>query len=124
MGLEGILMTGDGSFVEKVTADSNAGGGMSVAGSVIESVATQNGGFFGIIAITVRDCTAVQNFGDGILLNEGGVATGNILFLNKAFGISAFCPSSIIGNTIVSNVDGSITISGTGCTLANNATRP
>jgi hypothetical protein len=144
MGVEGILMTGDGSSVEKVTADSNAGGGMSVAGRVIESAATQNGGSFGIIATTVRDCTAVQNFGDGIIINAGGVATGNVasfngghgigifygtatgntLFLNNASGISAFCPSSIIGNTVVSNGPGSIETNGAGCALANNATRP
>jgi hypothetical protein len=144
MGREGILMTGAGSFVEKVTVDSNAGGGMSVAGSVIESAAIQNGNF-GIIATTVRDCTATQNYGEGIILGEGGgvatgnvssfngghgiavpfgTATGNTLFLNKAFGISAFCPSSIIGNTIVSNELGSIETNRAGCVQVDNATRP
>jgi len=140
----GVLMTGDGSFVEKVTAHNNAGGGMSVAGSVIESAATHNGSF-GILATTVRDCTSVQNFGDGIILDtSGGVATGNVssfnggygfavpygtatgntAFLNKSYGISASCPSSIVGNTIVAGEIGSIQTRGAGCVLANNATRP
>lgn len=143
MGRMGIWMTGDGSFVARVNVDGNTGGGMSVAGSVIESAATQNGSF-GIIGTTVRDSTALQNLGDGIILATGGVATGNsssdnggyglyvqggtatgnTLFFNKSFGISALCPSSIVGNTIVASGPGSIETSHAGCVLANNATRP
>jgi hypothetical protein len=143
MGLIGIWLTGDGSVVEKVTADSNAGGGLSVAGSVIGSAAIQNGSL-GIIGNTVRDSSAVQNFGDGILLQPGGVATGNVsstnggygialpygtatgntLFLNKSFGISAICPSSMVGNTIVSGESLNVETTGDGCVQANNATRP
>jgi hypothetical protein len=123
MGSQGILMTGDGSFVERVNADSNAGGGIIVAGTVIQSAATHNGAF-GILAITVRDCTAVLNAGDGIILDgsggvgtgniasfnggrgmsvPNGVATGNTMVRNTSFGISTTCPSSIVGNTIVNN---------------------
>ena len=77
MGLMGILLNGSGSFVERVTVDSNAGGGMIVAGAVLESAATQNGSF-GIVATTIRDSTALQNLGDGIILAaNAGVATGN-----------------------------------------------
>lgn len=144
MGLMGIQLTGPGSFVEKVTVDSNAGGGMSVAGTVIQSAAVQNGSF-GFIAATVRDSTSLENFGDGIILNPiGGVATGNVsasnrglgiavqigtatantLFLNGDVGILALCPSSIVGNTIVTNGPASIQTSRDGCALANNATRP
>jgi len=144
MGLLGILLNGSSSFVERVTVDSNAGGGMSVAGTVIQSAATQNGSF-GIIAATIRDCTALQNAGDGIILSvNGGAATGNISslngglgmavqlgtatantsFLNQAAGISALCPSSIVGNTIVTNGPASIETSGDGCALANNGMRP
>lgn len=144
MGLLGILLNGSGSFVERVTVDSNAGGGMSVAGAVIQSAATQNGSF-GVIATTVRDSTALQNFGDGIILGvNGGVATGNVsslnggygiavqlgtatantLFLNQAAGISALCPSSIVSNTIVTNGPTGIETSREGCALANNGTRP
>jgi len=147
MGLFGIQLTGDGSLVEKVTVDSNAGGGMTVAGTVTQSAATQNGSF-GIIANIVRDCFSSQNAGDGIILGvpgpNGGVASGNnsssnggvgiavqlgtasvnTLFLNTGAGISALCPSSIVGNTIVTNGSLSIETKGDGCTLANNAARP
>jgi hypothetical protein len=144
MGLMGILLNGAGSFVERVTVDSNAGGGMSVSGTVVQSAATQNGSF-GILADTVRDSTSRQNAGDGIILGiNGGVATanvssfngglglgvqlgtatGNTLFLNQGAGISASCPSSLVGNTVVSNGVASIKISGDGCALANNGTRP
>ena len=144
MGLMGILLQGSGSFVEKVTVDSNAGGGMSVAGTVTESAATQNGSF-GIIASAIRDSTVLQNSGDGIILAvNGGVATGNVsslnggfgialqlgtatantLFFNQAAGISALCPSSIVGNAVVTNGPAAIETSGEGCALANNGTRP
>jgi hypothetical protein len=143
MGRAAILLMGDGSFVERVSAVGNAGGGISVAGSVISSSAVQNGSF-GIIATTVRDSTATENAGDGILLDIGGVATGNVssfnggfgifvpfgtatgntLFVNKSFGISATCPSSIVGNTVASNEGGGVEMKQDGCVAANNATRP
>jgi hypothetical protein len=140
MGSIGIILTGDGSSVEKVSAQSNAGGGMTVAGSVIQSSATQNGSF-GIIGNLVRDSTAVENLGDGILLDAGGVATGNVsssnggfgifapystakgntAFVNKSFGISAFCPSAIVGNTIVTtDAGGGIDTQGMGCVVNDN----
>jgi len=140
----GVWLTGEGSAVDKVTADINAGGGFNVAGSVSDSRAMQNGSF-GIVAYTVRDSTAQQNLGDGILLNgTGGVASGNVssfnggygigapystvtgntVIGNKSFGISVFCPSVIVGNTIFSNDAGSIDTSKAGCVQANNATRP
>ncbi len=144
MGLIGILLNGAGSIVERAVVDSNAGGGMTVVGTVIQSAATQNGSF-GIIADTVRDSTATQNAGDGIILGiNGGVATGNLssfnggfgmavqlgtatantLFLNQGAGISASCPSSIVGNTIVTNGPAGVVTTGAGCALANNGTRP
>jgi hypothetical protein len=129
--------------VEKVTADSNAGGGFNVAGTVSDSFAMQNGSF-GIVATTVRNSTAQQNLGDGILLNgTGGVASGNVssfnggygigapystvtgntVIGNKGFGISVFCPSAIRGNTIFSNEAGNIDASKTGCVQTDNALR-
>jgi hypothetical protein len=87
----------------------------------------------------------LQNFGDGIILRpNGGAATGNVsslnhgsgmvvqlgtaignsLFLNQDVGILASCPSSIVGNTIVTNGPASIKTSGDGCALANNGARP
>lgn len=144
MGSTGIFITGAGSSVERVVLDSNGGGGVIIAGTVIQSTATRNGSF-GIFATIVRDCYATDNHDDGIELDAiGGVAignissfnghqgitapnatvTGNTAVRNVAFGISATCPSSIVGNTIVSNTLGSITTNGTGCVLVDNATRP
>ncbi len=143
MGLMGILLSGDGSSVEHVIGEQNAGGGMSVAGNVSQSAATRNGSF-GIIGLNVRDSNAVQNVGDGIIVDSGGVATGNVssangglgmavfngtatgntIFVNTMFGIRANCPSALIGNTIVGNSGGTIDAQGTGCVQANNATRP
>jgi len=143
MGGVGILILGAGSSVERVVLDSNGGGGVIIAGSVIESTATRNGGF-GIFATIVRDSYVTDNHADGIELDGiGGVATGNIssfngkngilspngsvtgntVVRNVAFGISATCPSSIIGNTSVSNTGGTINTNGAGCMLLNNATR-
>ena len=144
MGLMGISIGGAGNVVERVSVYGNAGGGMSVAGSVVQSEAGQNGSF-GIIAGTVRDSTSQENVGDGIILDgSGGIAagnvssfndgygiaapystvTGNTAFLNKSFGISVSCPSSVVANTIVSADAGSIETHGAGCVLMNNATRP
>jgi hypothetical protein len=143
MGSMGILLGGIGSSVSQITVDQNGGGGMSVYGNVSESVATMNG-TFGIIGLNVRDSSAVQNAGDGIIVDAGGLATGNIsssngglgmavmngtatgnsIFVNKLFGIQANCPSALIGNTVVGNNGGSIDAQGTGCVQANNATRP
>jgi len=143
MGNFGLVLIGPGDLVERVTADSNSGGGMIVAGSAIESAGTLNGGF-GILAITVRDCITTDNKREGILLDgSGGVATGNIASFNgtqgirapngtvignttvrnAGFGISALCPSVLANNTSVSNTAGAIDTSPTGCALLNNATR-
>jgi len=86
MGSTGIFITGQGGLVERVTADSNAGGGFLIAGSVIESTATRNG-TFGIFAIIVRDSFATDNHEVGIQLDSsGGVATGNIASFNGPTG--------------------------------------
>lgn len=143
MGMIGVWLPGEGSAVEKVLAERNAGGGFNVAGTVSDCTAMQNGSF-GIDAFTVRDSTAQGNLGDGILLNgTGGVASGNVsafnggygigapystvtrntVIGNKGFGISVFCPAAILGNTIFSNEGGNIDASKTGCTQADNAMR-
>jgi hypothetical protein len=146
MGSFGIGIFGAGSIVERVTVDSNAGGGIIINGTVLESAANLNGPF-GIFATIVRGSIADDNTGNGIVMDAiGGVAIGNVasfngqngilspnatvtantMVRNVAFGISAICPSSIVGNTIVGNTQGSIaTPSGpTGCVQSDNATRP
>jgi hypothetical protein len=143
MGSTGIFMTGDGSLVQKVSAESNAGTGMVVAGSVVDSSAIGNGST-GIFASIVRDSEAASNAKDGIVLDaRGGVAigdlssinggrgivapnasvTGSTMTLNKGVGLFAVCPSAILNNTIVANAS-SIQTEDAGCVLENNGTRP
>ncbi len=144
MGLLGIVLAGEGNLVERVTAYSNPAGGMSVSGTVEHSAAIQNGSF-GIVARTVRDSTSLENVGNGIIIDVGGgiasgnvssfnggvgivalfsTATNNTTYLNNLFGISASCPSTIVGNTVISGATATIETRGTGCVLANNATTP
>jgi len=140
MSQAGILLNGEGSSVEKITAYSNAGGGITVAGSVLDSVSTHNGSF-GIVGEIVRNSTASENLGDGIIIDAGGVASnnvsssnggygifvqfgtanGNSSFVNKQFGLSALCPSSLVGNTSVALGGVGIETKGAGCVQANNA---
>ena len=144
MGNLGIFITGLGSSVENVRADTNAGGGILAAGTVNNSAATLNGSF-GIFAITVRGSYMSDNHDVGLQLDgSGGVASDNIASFNGSHGISApngtvtnnttvrnvqfeisaLCPSVVVNNTVVSNTAGSITTSRDGCVLVNNATRP
>jgi hypothetical protein len=139
VGLDGIQITGDGNFIEKVTADSNGRNGILLTdGTVVDCVAMVNGST-GIAASSVRGSTAGQNRVDGIRVTS--LATGNVASANGLNGISAFnstisnntvqfnvqygidggCPSSIVGNTALSNQAGNINISGPSCVLSNNA---
>jgi hypothetical protein len=143
MGLHGIFINGDGGLVEKVSAQSNAGAGIVVFGSVVESSAIGNGST-GILALIVRDSEAASNVGDGIIADgRGGVVigvvssnnggrgivaqnasvTGSTSTLNKGAGLQAICPSAILNNTIVANAS-SILTEEQGCVLENNGTRP
>jgi hypothetical protein len=143
MGSHGIFLSGDGSMVERVSAQSNAGSGIIVAGSVLESSSIGNGST-GILAFIVRDSEAADNVGDGIVTDgRGGVAmddvssfngkrgivaqngsvTGSTITLNKGVGLQATCPSAILNNTIVANAS-SILTEEPGCVLENNGTRP
>jgi hypothetical protein len=144
MGNFGIVMSGDSTFVEGVSADGNAGGGIEVAGTVVRSGASGNGAF-GILAVTVLNSNATENVGDGIILDaSGGVGmdnvasfnggrgilaqnatvTGNAIVRNNGAGISAICPSSISNNMIASNPTSITFTNSEPCSLLNNATRP
>ena len=143
MGAQGIFLIGDGNLVEKVSARSNAGIGMVVLGTVLNSSAIGNGAT-GILASSVRDSEAASNTGDGIDLDgRGGVAMNDIsadnggvgirpangsvmnstITLNKGAGVLATCPSAMMNNTIVANAS-SIETDGPGCVFENNGTRP
>jgi hypothetical protein len=141
MRLHGIQLTGTNSLVEKVAADGNAGSGLIVNGSVIESSASANGSD-GIRALIVRNSVSVQNLVHGILLNFGGVAVdnvvssngfrgifvrngsaiGNTATLNVNIGILASCPSSLVDNTSLANTGAPLVTDGDNCAVANNAT--
>lgn len=148
MGSLGISISGEGSSVEGVTADGNAGGGILVAGNVVGCAANLNGAL-GIIAFTVSGSVAIENATDGIVLDAiAGVGTGNIASFNGrngivapngvvnsntavrnvGFGVSALCPATIIGNSIINNQGGSIQTTnsapGAACVVVNNATIP
>lgn len=143
MGSHGIDIIGDGSLVEKVSSQGNAGVGIIVEGTVTESSAIGNGES-GILALIVNNSEAAFNVQDGIILDgRGGVAlnvvssdngrngidaenasvTGSTITLNKGIGISAVCPSAILNNTIVANTT-SFQGDRPGCVLENNGTRP
>jgi len=62
------------------------------------------------------------NGGRGMLV-PNGTAANNTIVRNNSFGISTTCPSSIVGNTIVSNLLGTIDTNRDGCVLVNNAVR-
>ena len=141
MGLHGIQLTGLAGLVERVSADGNAGSGLIVNGSVVESSATGNGAD-GIRALIVRDSISVGNRSHGIFLTSGGVASGNAISLNGFrgifarngsvigntvtgnvnIGILASCPSSVVDNTSFANTGTSIVADGQNCTVVNNAT--
>jgi hypothetical protein len=132
---------GDGTVAEKIYATSNGGPGIVVgAGSVIDSIATMNGNG-GIIGWIVRSSMAAQNAATGIFMRPGGILSGNTAYLNggsgiyvsngtaagnaannnTGFGIDAYCPASIVGNTATANTSGNIRTSGGVCTLSDNA---
>ncbi len=143
MGSHGLILLGDGSYVEKVTADSNAGSGFLINGSVIASTANLNGQL-GISALVVRDSiassnaregvdidndgvgsniTSFFNFGNGIQIFNGSV-TNSTASQNVGFGFNLICPSALVSNTIVANKEAPIAQDGnTGCQMVNNAIR-
>ncbi len=141
MGLHGVQLAGTDSLAQKVASDGNLGSGFIVNGSVLESSATGNGSD-GIRALIVRDSMAVQNGDHGLLIDFGGVATGNVVSLNAGrgifarngtvigntvtrsgnIGVLATCASSIVNNTSLGNVGAPLVTNGDGCVVVNNAT--
>ena len=145
MGLHGVFLEGDGSMVEKVSADFNGGFGLLVNGLVTASSGNANGQV-GIFAVTVRDSSALNNTGDGMVIDGiGGISTGNIasfnggnginlpngtaigntIVRNVLFGVVTRCPAVLSSNSIINNTGGSIDIQqGDNCALVNNSTLP
>ena len=146
MGSDGIHLSGDHLRVEKIRAISNGVQGIfarSAAGDadVIACIGSNNG-FSGILVNGVAtgntatgnrdggivvDGTAFNNVartnrGVGIIGN--GTFSGNFSKDNGLQGIFAVCPSTVVGNTVVSNSSGDINLNGVGCTAAHNAPAP
>src|SRR6267378_2330657 len=105
----GVFLGGYGSYVEKVHADSNGVNGITVGvGSTVSGNTTNSNGSW------------ITNWATGITAGKGSTVSGNTSNFNTVVGIVAFCPSSVVGNTATGNV-GNLTLSGTGCAVANNA---
>jgi hypothetical protein len=102
IGGNGIFLFSGGGHVENVHADQNGGKGIEVQTGI------------------VRNSTATLNGSDGIY---GFLITvsGNTVYLNGGNGIKVGCPSSVVGNTSVSNGLADIATDPIGCALANNA---
>ena len=143
MSLNGVQLTGDGSIGERIASDGNFKAGFDVNRSVTQS--STGNGFDGFRALVVHHNTSVKNRRFGILIRSaGGAATGNISSLKGLQGISA-ANSTVIGNTVLSNLDTGIFVEGPsevsdntvgdnggnsigtvnfGCVMVNNAARP
>ena len=140
----GIFINAKGSTVERVTAINNAAGGFAVEGGTIAASQAIQNGAFGMIGLIVRDSSALENAADGIVLNAGGVASGNVssynggigiyvpfgtatgntVLLNNGSAILSLCPSIIASNTIVATDALTIETRNPGCAASGNATRP
>ncbi len=100
MGNEGIQLNGDGSSVDRVTVESNAGVGMNVQGIITASSALRNN--YGLLGLIIRDSSALQNAADGIVVQSGGSASGNVSSQNGGAGI--YAPyATVTGNTLFLN---------------------
>lgn len=89
---------------------------------------SENIAFNNNIGIEVLDDSIVSgnnasgNFLVGIIAGRFSTISGNTASGNK-FGIEAFCPSNLVGNTALNN-SGSDISAGAGCTRANNSPAP
>ncbi len=140
-GYDGVLITGAGGMVQGVTVDNSGGSfGILVNGRAIDSVARLIRGT-GIAGGIVRGCTAEENGFGGIVFGQiaagntassnggtgisgQGVVEGNVAAQNGLFGFDIKCPSSVTGNTGLSNASGPMNTTDASCALANNAPHP
>jgi parallel beta-helix repeat protein len=123
MGLHGVRLMGEGTFVEKILAYSNGGPGIVVGdGSVIDSFSSLNGGS-GIIGAILRGNNATRNKTLGIFVRgPGGVAIGNSAKVNGGYGIDVMCASTVADNSAVGNAEGGIRLQGSAaCAVSNNS---
>ena len=110
--LSGLIVTKQGSVVERIHAVQNTDAGIRTASNSI-----------------VRDNIANGNGTYGILVLGESLVVGNVANYNGQFGIAAACPSNIIGNTATynrfENIRAIPIVGGAGpCTLNNNNPAP
>jgi len=117
-GVDGVETFGK---VTKSSATLNGRNGIS-AGSVLDSIASFNGGTgIGVAFGTTSNSSALNNGGFGISVNAGSV-TGNTAVNNGKEGILAVCPSSLIGNTLLGNKpDDTPLLGGVSCAVSNTS---
>jgi hypothetical protein len=122
MGSYGIVLTGDGGYVEKVHVRWTGGSGIVVVnGTVIGNTAYSNfNNGLDITAGTVTGNIARYNHGSGI--DSGGLTliSGNTALDNAVYGISTNCPANVVGNTAVGNNVLNLHLSAPGCGNFNN----
>jgi hypothetical protein len=124
MGAQGVLFApaSQGSLVEKISAFSNGGDGISTGGIVNQSIASSNAGS-GIVGRTVTGSTSEFNGAVGIQVVEWSI-TNNTVRSNGQEGIRAFCASIILANLAIANNGGDIVTFIPGCIRANNIPAP
>jgi parallel beta-helix repeat protein len=114
----GIFLGGGQDTVSSCHGSLNGATGISGRGLARSNIAEGNGGV-GLSVENAIDNIARSNHGNG--LDAFGVITGNSAFENTGAGVSASCPSTVIGNYAVGNLGGNIVRAPpSGCVLANN----
>ncbi|HME07133.1 MAG TPA: hypothetical protein VKG25_08780 [Bryobacteraceae bacterium] len=102
MGGGAIILSGGGSLIEKVTANSSGGVGILT-----------------FLGATIIDSNGSNNLLDGINTGQGSLISGNVVRNNGASGIETVCPTNIVGNAAYGNKT-SLNTALTGCGNFNN----
>ncbi len=71
----------------------------------------------------VKDCTAADNAGYGILAGSSSTVTGNTAYNNQGIGIYAYQGCTVSGNTASYNGGSAGIVGGSGCTVIGNTVR-
>lgn len=108
----------EGCVVDNVVATSNGLGGISVDGTIRNSVAQRNGGSGLSLANSGVIVDSVSNFNAGSGLFGGGTFANNAVDGNAEYGIFANPGATVRSNRVVSNADG---VRCFNCLLLDNA---
>lgn len=113
------------SQVSSPKASLKAGGIKVSNNSLVQDNAVMSSGIGISVGLnsTVSGNTVSRNY-TGIQAGASSTVSNNTVSQNDSFGMAVNCPSTIIGNTAVGNTIQSITMTGTGCTRANNTPAP